>query len=259
MTLQDPHRFSCLGIITARGGSKGVKNKNVRSLGGLPTILYTINCGLNCDYIDELSVTTDSQEIRQLALDNGATAPFLRPPELASDLAKQEDAILHLMDWYESRGIVFDLICLLEPTCPLRQVTTLNKGFELLSTHPDCDAIFSICEAPISPIYCNEVGPDGMLTNFISDKYKFLNRQELPIFFKLCSLVTICRWNSFKKHRSFLLDTTLSMKVDSIEASDIDEPLDFFLVNHLMASNLTSKLQLDSFINGNQPFFADNS
>jgi CMP-N,N'-diacetyllegionaminic acid synthase len=241
---------SCLAVITARGGSKGVVNKNLRNLAGRPTISYTIETGLACPYIDELALTTDSPALRKIGLDHGISVPFLRPAYLADDLARQEDAILHLMDWYEQRGATFDLLCLLEPTSPLRKVHTLNRGFELLLSDDNADAIFSVSEAAVSPVYCNELREDGTLKGFIPEKYLWANRQELPVFYKLSSLVTICRWDVYKKKQTFLLDTTLALKVDPVEAIDIDEPLDFFVVESLMRAGLSSSSDLTQAVNG---------
>ena len=243
-------RQSCLAIITARADSKGVKNKNLRTLGRKPTIAYTIESGLACPYIDEVLLTTDSPELRDIGLSMGVTAPFLRPSHLATDIARQEDAVLHAMDWYEQEQRRFDLICLLEPTVPLRRVNTLNRGFQLLANRSDADAVFSVAETSLSPIYCNTLRPDGTLKDFIPKEYIWANRQEVPTFHKLVSLVTICRWDVFKEKETFLLDTTLALQVDPIEAIDIDEPLDFVIVDHLVQLGMTNTSSLATYING---------
>lgn len=246
----------CLAVITARGGSKGVVNKNLRALAGRPTISYTIEAGLACKYIDELALTTDSQDLANIGLKYGISVPFLRPAHLAGDLSRQEDAILHIMDWYERRGTKFDLLCLLEPTSPLRKVATLNSGFELLNANEYADAIFSVSETSVSPVYCNQLGVDGTLKGFIPEKYLWANRQELPTFYKLSSLVTICRWDVFKKKQTFLLDTTLALKVDPVEAIDIDEPLDFLVVESLMKLGINNSADLIHAVNGQEIKYA---
>jgi CMP-N-acetylneuraminic acid synthetase len=246
----DSGKRHCLAVITARAGSKGVINKNLRDLGGRPTISYTIETGLACPHIDEVALTTDSPELCKLGIDQGISVPFLRPAHLAGDLARQEDSILHLMDWYEQRGQKFDLLCLLEPTSPLRTVATLNRGFELLSDRKEADAVFSVAETPVSPIYCNELRQDGTLKGFIPEKYLWANRQELPVYYKLSSLVTICRWDIYKEKQTFLLDTTLALKVDPVEAIDIDEPFDFFVADHLIRAGLTNSAALAKAVNG---------
>jgi len=240
---------SCLAVITARAGSKGVINKNLRDLGGRPTIAYTIETGLACPHINEVALTTDSPELYKLGVDFGITVPFLRPKHLASDLARQEDAILHLMEWYEQQGNRFDLLCLLEPTTPLRKVATLNRGFKLLSACKEAGAVFSVAETKVSPVFCNELRKDGTLKGFVQKKYLWANRQELPVFYKLSSLVTICRWDLYRKKQTFLLNSTMALKVDPIEAIDIDEPLDFFIVDSLIRAGLTNSKTLKNAVN----------
>lgn len=250
MNMGTEKRASCLAVVTARAGSKGVRNKNLRDLAGKPMLAYTVETGLACPHIDEVVVTTDSSEMRELALSMGAIAPFLRAAHLASDTARQEDAILQVMAWYEDQGRRYDLMCLLEPTSPLRTVATLNRGFELLAQRPNADAVFSVTDAPVSPIYCNVLREDGTLKDFIPEQYRWANRQEIPPFYKLASLVTIARWSSYREKQTFLLDTTAALVVDPVEALDVDEPVDFVLVEHLLRSKLTTSAALRLHVNG---------
>jgi CMP-N,N'-diacetyllegionaminic acid synthase len=242
--------MTCLAIITARGGSKGVTNKNIRPLAGKPTIAYSIAVGRGCRSIDAVLVTTDSPAIRDVALAHGAEAPFLRPPELATDEARQEDAILHAMQWTEQQGRRYDLMCLLEPTAPLRRPETLEKGFRLLVEQPKADAVFSVAPTSFSPVFCNTLRPDGTLRDFIKPQYLYANRQDVPDYYKLATTVTICRWEVFKRVQTFIMDTTLALPVDPIEAIDIDEPIDFFLVERLIEADLTTADALTEHVNG---------
>jgi len=239
---------TCLGIITARCGSKGVPRKNYRVLGGVPVINYTIYAAKNCPYITRLVVTTDCKEIQSISIEAGAEAPFLRPKELATDVAKQEDAIMHAMEWYESRGQVFDNVCLLEPTIPLRQSKSLNMGFELLYSRTDADAVFSVIESNISPVFCNTLRPDGLMKDWMDDKYKWANRQEIPNYYQLSALVTISNWKTFKEIKSFLHDKTLALVVDPIEAKDIDHPIDFFVIEQLIERGYNHSEQLHDYV-----------
>jgi N-acylneuraminate cytidylyltransferase/CMP-N,N'-diacetyllegionaminic acid synthase len=241
--------MSCLAIITARGGSKGVIDKNIRPLAGKPTIAYSIAVARACPPIDAVLVTTDSPAIRDAALAHGAEVPFLRPPELATDDARQEDAILHAMQWVEQQGRRYDLMCLLEPTAPLRRPETLERGFRLLAEQPNADAVFSVALTRFSPVFCNTLRPDGTLRGFIEPKYLYANRQAVPDYYKLATTVTICRWEVYKQRQTFIMDTTLALPVDAIEAIDIDEPIDFFLVERLIESGLTTADALTKHVN----------
>jgi CMP-N-acetylneuraminic acid synthetase len=242
--------MSCLAIITARGGSKGVVDKNIRPLAGKPMIAYSIELALAAPSIDAVLVTTDSPAIRDVALRHGAEAPFLRPAELATDTARQEDAILHAMAWAEAQGRRCDIMCLLEPTAPFRTVATLERGFRLLADHPEAEAVFSVAECSFSPAFCNTLRPDGTLKGFIEEKYLFANRQEIPTYYRLTTPVTICRWEVYKRRQTFIMETTLALVVDPVEAIDIDEPIDFFLAEALLAAGVSSSVALAERVNG---------
>lgn len=112
-----------LGLITARGGSKGIPHKNIIEMAGKPLINYTIEPALEAkknNAIDELIVSTDDQEIADVSIAAGATIPFMRPEKLANDEAKSIDVVLHAVNFYLSRGIRCENVILLQPTAPLR-------------------------------------------------------------------------------------------------------------------------------------------
>jgi CMP-N,N'-diacetyllegionaminic acid synthase len=238
----------CLGIVTARGGSKGVPDKNIRLLAGKPILNYAIETGLACPYIDTLMVTTDSTAIADIAEQAGADVPFTRPPEMATDDAKQEAAIFHAMDWYENEGNVFDLVCLLQPTEPFRKLVTLNAGFALLQEHPDATGVMSVAPARSAPTSVNSLRPDNTLKDFVDPRFRFANRQDRPDYFDLSAVVAIARWDALREFGSFCHDTALSMVVDPIEAIDIDDPVDFVLAEHLAETGLTDLAALARYV-----------
>lgn len=236
---------SCLAVITARRGSKGVPGKNIRPLAGRPALNYAIDAACACPDISTTVVTTDSPEIRAQAIRSGAEAPFLRPPELATDTAKQEDAILHAMDWYEARGDTFDYVCLLQPTLPLRRAETISRAFERLRSRPGAEGVVSVTECAYSPLFCNTMRPDGSMRDWIEERYKWANRQELPTFFQLSALVMIATWAAFRRERSFVHDACLAMVVDPVEALDIDRPIDWFLAELLLERGIRHSSEVE--------------
>ena len=147
--------------------------KNVRALAGKPMIHYAIAAGLACPHIDRVMITTDSPEIADVARAAGAEALFLRPADLSTDDARQEDAILHAMRWYEERDERFDLVCLLQPTEPLRRAETLNRGFALLAARPEASGVMSVAPARSAPSSVNTLRPDGTLRGFIDPAFRF--------------------------------------------------------------------------------------
>lgn len=237
----------CLGIITARSGSKGVPNKNIRNLCGKPLINYTVEVGLSCPFIDSLMVTTDSHEIAAVAKSAGAEVPFLRPQNLALDYSLQEDVILHTMDWYEENREKFDFICLLQPTEPLRSVKTLNKAFETLFAS-NSDGIMSVTKAEANPTNSNLLPISGTFKGFINEQNYVSNRQEAPNYYRLNGLVAISRWESFRKYATFAHDKALTMIVDSVEGLDIDNPVDFILAEALIKKNILNTSEIYKYL-----------
>ncbi len=127
---QTPPKILCL--INARGGSKGVPWKNIKPLGRKPLIGYSIEAAKASKLISHVVVSTDSMDIADVARNFGADVPFMRPAELASDTAKQIDAIIHAINFMEERGNTYDYICILQPTCPFRSVDDVDGALNLL-------------------------------------------------------------------------------------------------------------------------------
>jgi CMP-N-acetylneuraminic acid synthetase len=120
-----------LGIIPARGGSKGVERKNIKSLAGRPLIAHTIEAASNADELDRTIVTTDDPEIRQVAQENGGDAPFLRPQELATDEAPMAPVVEHAVSYLENEEeYTCSAAVLLQPTAPLRKATHIDRAIE---------------------------------------------------------------------------------------------------------------------------------
>ena len=137
-----------LAMIPARGGSKGIKDKNITPLAGKPLITYTIEAALKSRYIDRVVVSTDSEKIAKVARNAGADVPFLRPAELASDTAKSIDAVLHCIQVCQG-----DIFLLLQPTSPLRTAEDIDAAIETFIAHGEK----GLCSV-------NEIGDHPILT-----------------------------------------------------------------------------------------------
>ena len=145
--------FSVLGLIPARGGSKGIPRKNVKPLCGKPLIAYTIEAALRSRLLTEVMVSSDDDEVIAIAKDFGAMVPFKRPAELATDRASQLDVIRHAVSTLEQSGHgPYDALVLLQPTTPLRLAEDIDDAIEkLITTNVDC--VFSVCLASELPHY----------------------------------------------------------------------------------------------------------
>jgi CMP-N,N'-diacetyllegionaminic acid synthase len=225
---------SVLALLTARGGSKGVSGKNVKPLAGKPLIAWSVEAARASHYVDRVLVTTDSDEIAAAVEAAGGEAPFRRPAELAGDLSKQEDAILHAMAWCERNDRAYDILLVLAPTTPLRDAAEIDAAIEMLARHPKARAIFSVRECDHSPLFANRLPEDGSMADFVPQELRFKNRQELPVYYRLSGSVALAHWDHFKAHGSFLTPATYAYVTDSRKGLDIDTMADFLLADIYM-------------------------
>ncbi|WP_438968721.1 acylneuraminate cytidylyltransferase family protein [Nonlabens sp.] len=184
-----------LGIIPARGGSKGVPEKNKKLLCGKPLINYTIESALNSSLLTQVIVSTEDQEIVEIAKKSGADVPFLRPEELASDTAKSIDVVVHAINYMKSIDESFDAICLLQPTVPFREKGSIDTAIESFIKNQN-DSLISVLEVPhqFNPHWVFEE-VDGKLKISTGENEIVSRRQELPpAFYRDGSIyVTSCK------------------------------------------------------------------
>ena len=141
-----------IGIIPARGGSKGVPGKNIREFGGFPMIAYSVLASKLSKNIERTIVSTDSKEIADIASYYGAEVPFLRPSELAADDSKDIDFFIHAINWFkENEGYIPEYWVQLRPTTPLREPELIEDSISLIQDHPDATSLVSIHEFPENP------------------------------------------------------------------------------------------------------------
>ena len=119
-------------LIPARGGSKRIKNKNIKNFNGKPLISYSISTAIRSGLFDKVIVTTDSEKIAKIARKYGANVPFLRPKKLANDYANDLQVIKHYLDFNRANNIKIDIMCYLYATAPLIKVSTLKKCYAKL-------------------------------------------------------------------------------------------------------------------------------
>jgi len=174
--------MTILGLIPARGGSKGVPRKNIKILGEKPLINYSIDAALQCSEIDELCVSTDSTEIAEISKKVGANVPFMRPAALATDKSPSIDTVIHAAKFYAERGQHFDAICLLQPTCPFRTANDISEAVKTFK-NKNADSLISVREVPheFNPHWTFETEErTGFLKIATGEKQIITRRQELP-------------------------------------------------------------------------------
>ena len=217
-----------LAIIPARAGSKGVKNKNIKSLNGKPLILYTIEEAKKSDQIDKIVVSTDSTEIADLSKIHGVEVPFIRPKKLSSDSSLTYDVVKHCIEYYKSNGEHFDIILLLQPTTPFRTVETINKSVKILKNKSVYTSVVSVVDVEGNhPFRMKEI-KDNFLINYIDQGFENMNpRNELPKVYIRSGAIYAILTKNFYEEQSLVSNLCSPIILDKIETINIDSPLDF--------------------------------
>ena len=235
-----------LGLIPARGGSKGLSRKNIKLLLGKPLVAWTTEQALASKYLDRVVVSTDDKEIAEISKKYGAEVPFIRPIELASDETRGINVVLHAIDWMEKNDRQYDLLMLLQPTSPLRRSEDINKAVELLFSK-EAKAIVSVCEVDHHPFWANTLAEDGCMKDFIRKEIMNKNRQELPVFYRLNGAIYLTYCNYIKKRKSFFGKETFAYIMAREISIDIDSGLDLKLAETIMVSLSYKKINNKNF------------
>ncbi|MDP2939780.1 MAG: acylneuraminate cytidylyltransferase family protein [Candidatus Omnitrophota bacterium] len=225
---------SILAIIPARGGSKGLPQKNILPLVNKPLIAWTIKQALKSKYLDRVIVSTDSLEIARISKKYSAEIPFLRPSGLASDKAKMTDVVLHVIDWLKKRGKIYDLIMLLQPTSPLRSSEDIDKSIKLLFKKK-ARAIVSVCVSEHHPYWNTILLRNGKIKGFLKPEFIDKNRQQLPIFYRLNGAIYLAYTSYLKSYKSFLGSSTYAYIMSPERSVDIDSTFDFKFAEFLLS------------------------
>ena len=223
-----------IAIITARSGSKGLPDKNIKELKGKPLMAYSIECALESDMFDEVMVSTDSEKYAEIARKYGANVPFLRSENNSGDKASSWDVVKEVLDNYKKQGKEFDTVCLLQPTSPLREARDIQEAYKLYEEKAKV-AVISVCEMEHSPLWSNVLPEDHSLEGFEregSDK----PRQELETYYRINGALYIVSVNELYKGYNFMKKGSYAYSMPIERSIDIDTELDFkyaeFLINH---------------------------
>jgi CMP-N-acetylneuraminic acid synthetase len=217
-----------LGVITARGGSKGLPKKNLLPAGGRPLIAWSIDAALASTCIDHLIVSTDDADIAEIACRHGAHVPFMRPAALASDTASSIDVVLHALD--EVPG--FDVVVLLQPTSPLRLASDIDATWSLLSE--GAPAAVSVAPVEQSPYWMYRLTPSHALEAILSLPAGITRRQDLPPVYALNGAVYAADVAWLRQSRSFLSPETVAHVMPIERSIDIDTADDFAAFLHVI-------------------------
>ncbi|MDQ7043634.1 MAG: acylneuraminate cytidylyltransferase family protein [Sulfurimonas sp.] len=214
-----------LAVIPARGGSKRLAKKNILTLKGKPLIAYTIEAGLESQYIDKLIVSSDNDEILSIAKEYDIES-LKRPDELASNTATTVDVLLHAI---ASIPQEYTHLVLLQATSPLRTSKHIDEAIELFE-HKSADGVISVVELEHSPLWSNTLPQDLSMKNFISQDVLNKRSQDLESYYRLNGAIYIVNIQKFLKEKSFFLqENSYAYVMDKLSSVDIDEAIDFML------------------------------
>ncbi|WCT55362.1 acylneuraminate cytidylyltransferase family protein [Paenibacillus kyungheensis] len=226
----------CLAIIPARGGSKGLPDKNIRLLNHKPLIQYSIEAALKSTCITEVIVTTDSPRIAEVARDAGATVPFLRPEELSTDEAKSIDVLEHAVDFCEQQlKQYYPYIMLLQPTSPLRQVQDIEQAFATFLQY-EADSLQSVTLSSSHPYLLREL-QDEQLVPYLKHQDSHLRRQDLQDVYALNGAIYIMKRDLLCIDHSLVGARNYGYIMPEERSIDIDTDFDLKLAQFMLTTN----------------------
>ena len=217
-----------LGVIPARGGSKGLPGKNIRSFAGLPLIAHTILFARMCPEIQRFVVSTDSTEIAEIAKEYSADVPFIRPAELAQDATGIWPVVRHaLLSVEKLYDETYDSVLLLDPTSPAREPEDISGAIAKLENCPEADGIIGVSKPDFNPIWNCMVESSGWMKQLVEDGRNYESRQEVPTVYRVNGSLYIWRsefmhreefsWRVTDRHLMFEIPEFRAMSFDTLQ------------------------------------------
>lgn len=228
--MSEPH---AVGLITARGGSKGLPGKNIRYVAGKPLIAWTIEAARRAQGLSRVLLSTDDSEIARVGAEWGAEVPFLRPAEFAQDTSSHISVVNHALDWLNAHGGEPELLCLLQPTSPLRLASDIDAAIQLAADRA-ADAVIGVARMEHHPYLARQLQPDGTLVELVRTDIKYLRRQDLPPAYIINGAIYINRTTSLRKEQTLFPPGALGYVMPPERSVDVDTALDLVVVEHLL-------------------------
>lgn len=218
-----------LAVIPARGGSKRLPKKNILKLDNKPLIGWTIEAAKKSRYIDDIVVSSDSNEILNIAATYGVRA-LKRPSELSGDTASTFDTLKHAI----KNSKKYDYIILLQPTSPLRTVEDIDGAIQYLF-EKKADAIVSVCKMEHSPLWSNTLDDDKSMEHFLKDEVLNKRSQDLEQYYRLNGAIYISQVDKLLENGSFFLKENIyAYEMSQQHSIDIDTEIDFLFAQLLI-------------------------
>ena len=219
-----------IAIIPARCGSKGLANKNIKLINQKPLIAYSIEAAKQSNLFEEVMLSTDSVEYAEIAKQYGANVPFLRSQETSGDTAGSWDVVAEVLDMYRERGSIFDTVCLLQPTSPLRGQSDIVKAYNLYKSK-NADSITSVCEMDHSPLWSMPLPESLSLKDYREGQKNNSRRQDLDQYYRINGAIYIrdikYELNNIQLinncEYAYIMDRRNSIDIDTLEDFELAE------------------------------------
>jgi len=225
-----------LGTICCRGGSRGVKGKNIRPLNGLPLIGYTVNTGLQCNLLNDVIVSTDSNDIAQAALTAGIKTIIQRPAELASDTASKWPVFIHALEEYEKlTNITVDYLVDMDVTVPLKTPADIAGAIQTALDDTTADVVITGYEPERNPYFnMMEIGADGFAHIVKQSAQPIVRRQDAPAVYSLTPAAYVVKKQALYSFSHWSRAKCKIYPIPRERAVDIDTEIDFNIVEFLI-------------------------
>ena len=213
-----------LAIITARGGSKRIPRKNIKPFLGKPILAYSIEAAVACGLFDEVMVSTEDEEIAEIAKQYGAKVPFYRSEKTAGDFATTNDVLLEVIEEYEKRGQFFDVACCIYPTAPFVTAEKIKDAMGQLEAS-DADTLIPVVQFSYPPQRAMVIRKGQLefkYLEYIDSRSQDLEKEYHDVGQFYCFKVP-----AYKENKKLMLGSILPYVVDEMEVQDIDNESDW--------------------------------
>lgn len=227
------NNLKCLGIIPARGGSKGIKHKNIVDLGGKPLLQYTAEAAHKSRHLDRIILSTDDEDIAKVGRECGLEVPFMRPPYLSGDNVANPPVVYHVLSKLEAEGFIPDIIVLLQPTSPFRTCGHIDDSIMQL-VNRNCSSVLGVMEIPAhySPHWQFKRDEENRISLFTTGgtpKARVHQRQKLPVTYVSNGALYVFWLNTLLSDNSYYGDTCECYEMSHEDSVNIDSKEDLRL------------------------------
>jgi CMP-N,N'-diacetyllegionaminic acid synthase len=220
---------SIIAVIPARGGSKRILRKNIKTICGKPLIYWTIEAAINSPSIDQVFVSTEDEEIATISRDLGAEVPYLRPKELAMDSTPAISTVMHTLEKFTE----YKQVLLLQPTSPLRTVEDI-EGICQLQKINNKQCVVSVCRTSIKPYLTFQITTEGILNPIMKVPSLKLSQHNHPKYWRLNGAMYLANCDWLRKNVAFITSETIGYLMPSERSIDVDTKMDWDWAEFLM-------------------------